>query len=224
MRCAPFREQPRDRDRRVVVDAETGRRPRHRVMQPAGNVDRVLSSLLPDSARSCHRRTCDESARLVHALEDRVVRRAQPVSQIRAQWWSPGPAYRIEVLRVVHQGEQLIVGQLGAGDGYGRAVQHTHRPRERHREHDPHRRERVSGAEVVCRERVVPDDPDGIASRAAAKSRSGSRTVSWSGFTPGRRRARASGRAPPRARRAGRRARHGFPAREWRRSSYLRVR
>ena len=34
-------EQPRDRDRRVVVDAEAGRARRHRVVQAAGDVDRA---------------------------------------------------------------------------------------------------------------------------------------------------------------------------------------
>jgi hypothetical protein len=40
-------EQPADRDRRVVVDAEARRPVRHGVMQAAGDVDRVLGLAAP---------------------------------------------------------------------------------------------------------------------------------------------------------------------------------
>ena len=72
-------QQPGDRQRGVVVDAEPGRAARHRVVQPAGEVHRVQRVTAPHGLGGPHRLPGDQRGRLVHPGERRIVLGPQPV-------------------------------------------------------------------------------------------------------------------------------------------------
>ena len=72
-------EQPRDRDRGIVVDAESRRPRRHRVVQSSCRIERVIGAAGQHLVRCDDARACHERRGLVHPREDRVVARAVAV-------------------------------------------------------------------------------------------------------------------------------------------------
>ena len=75
-------QQPGDRDRGIVVDAEAGGGVRHCMVQATGDVDGVLSGTGPDRLGCRDGGTCNERACGMHAFEDRIVGRAEAVRRI----------------------------------------------------------------------------------------------------------------------------------------------
>src|SRR5215831_5445246 len=95
----PGGQQPPDRDGRVVVDAEPAGGAAHRVVQSARDAHGVHRGPWPDRASRRQRRAGHQGGRLVHALEDRVVRGAEPKLGVSRQ----GAA------RLPHRGHVVVV-------------------------------------------------------------------------------------------------------------------
>ena len=178
-------EQPGDRDRRVVVDAEAAAGSGHRVVQPAGDVDRVLGLAGPDRAGRRERGARDQRGGLVHAGEGRVVRGADAARQVGVPRVGAGRLDGLDVLLLVHQ-QQLVVGRrLGPDQRHVRQVEHAELAGQPHGEVDPQRVERVVRAEVVGDQRLVPRHTDRRAHAGHATRRTG-RLTRCAGRRPGR--------------------------------------
>ena len=126
------------------------------MVQAAGDVHRVRRLAVPDRPGRGQRGPGHQRGRLVHAREDRVVRGAEPVPAV-------GPAvparlaHRVDVGGVVHQ---LELGHLRERRGryrHVRPVQQAERPGQRDGQLDPHRGQRMTRAEVVPGQALVPD-------------------------------------------------------------------
>ena len=149
-------EQLLDADRDVVVDAEAARPVGHRVVQAAGDVDRVQRLAAPHLAERLEAGADDVGAGDVHVLEDRVVVGAEPVGGVLEAGRRAGPGDRVDQALVVHGGD-LLVG----GHGASTRLRPSSTPEllgQPHREVDADRGHRVGGPEVVLRERLVEDD------------------------------------------------------------------
>ena len=144
-------EQPPDRHRDVVVDAEAAGPAGHRVVQPAGDVGGMADLALPDHPGGLEGGADDVARRLVHAGERRVVVGAEPQRRPDVGRVDARAADGLDQVGGVH-GEQVGVGRMRRGDQGHRAVSHhAQLLRETHREVDPDRVHRVGGAEVVRR-------------------------------------------------------------------------
>jgi calcium-translocating P-type ATPase len=172
------RQQPGDRDRRIVVDAEPAGPIGHRVMQPARDVRPVLGVPRPYRPGGRQRRASDQRGCLVHTCEDRVVlgaeaereRAGQPVGRWRGcqapRLCQPAElAHRGDVARVVHEFKLGVRGWLGRDDVHARQVEHAERPGQLDGQLDSDRRERVRGAEVISGQPVIPRDVHGAGHR-----------------------------------------------------------
>ena len=110
----------------------------------------------PDRAGRGQRGPGHQRGRLVHAREDRVVRGAEPVPAV-GQAVPARLAHRVDVLGVVHQ---LELGHRRGRRGHHRhvrPVQQAERAGQRDRQLDPHRGQRMTRAEVVPGQALVPD-------------------------------------------------------------------
>ena len=90
------REQPRDRDRRVVVHAESRRSGRHRVVETSGRVERVCHRAIEDRSRGRDGRAGYDRPGLVHLREDRVVAGPVPVAAVVSLCAVTGPRRRVD--------------------------------------------------------------------------------------------------------------------------------
>ena len=82
------------------------------MVQPAGDVDRVLDLAVPQPPRGQRRAAGDERRRVVHAGEHRVVVGAEPEAaegRVVAR-----PAHGVQVVGVVDGEQLLLVGRLAA--------------------------------------------------------------------------------------------------------------
>ena len=102
-------QQRGDGDGDVVVDAEPGGAGRHRVVQPAGEVDGVLRRAGADRHGGVHGGPGDQRRRLVHPVEDRVVVAAQPerVVHLHSRGGGPRPN-RGDIGRFVDELEHVV--------------------------------------------------------------------------------------------------------------------
>ena len=115
----PVPPRPGDRERRVVVDAEPRRPLRHRVMQPATRVLRVLDVPAQDRLDRAKRPTGDRRRRLVHAGERRAVATLADARLREPERVDREPLDHVQVpLRVAPQ--QLLV-RAGSGASPGSA-------------------------------------------------------------------------------------------------------
>ncbi len=158
-------EQPGNRDRRVVVDAEAAGVAAHGMVQAASNAGTVLGSTGPDGTDRGQRRAGDERGRLVHPGEDRVVRSAEPVLQQRRRVDPRNVAAGRERTRALHHGDVLgVVNERQLGVRGWRRRRHrdavaSQQPEclcQLHRELDPDGRQRVLGSEIVTSQPFVP--------------------------------------------------------------------
>ena len=147
-------EQPGDRHRRVVVDAEAAGPVGHGVVEPAGRGERVQGLAGADGLGRGHGGPADPGRRLVHPGEGRVV--AGPEAEAGRPLPVPGRLDPGQVVELVHP------GQVGAGHGrrldQPRPLQQPAGAGQGHGELHPRRAQRVLGAEVVGGQRLVPDD------------------------------------------------------------------
>ena len=141
----PRVEQCPDRQHHIVEHAEAGRRITHRVMQPTGDVHRVLGPPVPDLQR-CHSRTArDQSGRVVHPGEHGIVIAAEPVPEI-----SRLDARRSHGLQIVSRvdGQQLrFIGNPRFD--HGELVEHSEAAGQGYRQVEPDRGHRVFTEVVV---------------------------------------------------------------------------
>ena len=147
-------EQPGDRHRAVVVDAEPGGPVGHGVVQPTGDVHRPVGAALGDLPGGQQRTAAHQRTRLVHVLEDRVVLGAQPV---------PDPERRVgrrldrgQVGRQVHPLHLGVRGLLG--HERRDPLEHPEPGGQPHGQIQPDRVQRVLTTEVVAEELRGPDD------------------------------------------------------------------
>ena len=99
-------QHPRDRDRRIVVDAESGRACGHRVMQSTGGVERMRDLTGEHRSGRFDRRSRHDRSRLVHVIEDGVVARPVPETGPRPIVASARSLRRVEVFGCVDQQER----------------------------------------------------------------------------------------------------------------------
>ncbi len=162
------RQEPGDRDGRVVVHAEPARVPAHRVMQPARDARAVLGPAGPDGARRGQGRAGHQRRGVVHAGKHRVIlgaeaerqqRRAGPRlagRHRRARARLAGQPHGRDVARVVHQLELGVGGRRRALDRHPGLAEHAERPGQLDRQLDPDRRQRMAGAEVITGQALIP--------------------------------------------------------------------
>jgi hypothetical protein len=149
----PQIEQPRDGDRRVVVHAEPGRSRRHRVVQAARDVHRPRRRAAPDRFRRGEGGAADPGARVVHALEDRIVGSVEaPAAEERVV---RSAAHGREIVGPVHPGQRRVVGRGGHEKLDAGAVEDAELAGEGHGELDPDRVHRMV-THVVGEQRLVP--------------------------------------------------------------------
>ena len=145
-------EEGADGKDRVVEHAEAAGVAAHRVVQSAGDVDRMLDGAAPDLLGRERRPPGDQRRGLEHSGEDRVVTGAEPEAfegRINARVLD-----RIEVTSVVH-GKQLC--PIGRDRGQHRQpVQNTEGAGQPDGQVEAERVERMV-AEVVVEIAVVPD-------------------------------------------------------------------
>src|SRR5262245_25989696 len=184
-------EQPRDRDRWVVVHTEARCARRHRVMQPARRVERVPNRSVADGPGRDQRRARDERARLVHVREDRVVAGAVAEPAPGSGLVVPGPPRRVDEGLGVHELDLAVLGGPARQRGHVRRVEEAAGLDQRPRVEDPLRPEWVLWA-VVVDARLGTDDETGRAGHACAETaaiaaavRSTARSHSSSAITNG---------------------------------------
>ena len=164
-------EQPRDRDRRVVVDAEPAGVPGHGVVQAARDARPVLRRRRPDGPGRGQRGPGHHGGRLVHAGEHRVVLGAEPVheqhsfgqvllalAQLPA---ASGQPHHVDV------DGGVVELEFGAG-GHGRDLdrdpvqaEQAEGPGQLHGQLEPDGCHRVAGTEVVAGQPFVPGHVQG---------------------------------------------------------------
>jgi hypothetical protein len=147
-------QQPGDRHRRVVVDAEAAGPVAHGVVEAAGGREGVQGAAGADRLRRRHGGAAHPGGGLVHAGELGRVARPDAVGEVRVAAGA-GRLHRGQVVEVVDAGE------VGPGErhrlGKGGAVQQPAGAGQRHGELDPCRSERVLRPEVVGGQLLVPD-------------------------------------------------------------------
>ena len=179
-------QQPGDRDRRVVVNAEPAGVGGHGVVHAARDAGPVLSRARPDSAGRGQGPPGHQRRRLVHAGEDRVVLGAEPEhprdSQLAPLQAPAGigmlspPAdrlHRADVRRVMHQIQVRVGGRGRGGQGHAGQGPQPELVREPHRELHPHRRQRMTRPEVIVSQPLVPGHMQGARHRARPLCRRG---------------------------------------------------
>ena len=108
------------------------------------------------------------------------------LSGVPRPWPTPrvrrGAADRLEVGRVVHEGEQVVVGRRGPQHLDPVGGEHAEAVGQPHGQVEPHRVQRVVAAHRVAEQGVVPDDGDRVAHGpssplppAARRARAGAR-------------------------------------------------
>src|SRR6266542_476585 len=102
-------QKPPDGDRGVVVDAEPRGPVGHRMVQPAGGVERVVVAAVQDPLRGDDGGTGDGGAGLVHVPEDRVVAGSVAEPRPVAAFPVAGPLRGVDKGLGVDQGD-LVVG------------------------------------------------------------------------------------------------------------------
>jgi len=175
-------EEPGDGDRRIVVDAEPRGVRAHRVMQPAGDVHGVPGHPVPHLARGGDRGADDARGGFVHAGEVRVVLGPETETLPLGMRHVRGAPHRRDVVGSVDQFQGLVISTGNSDDLDSRRLQDTERGRERHREFDPHRRERMVVAEVVLQEPVVPRNAQRLSHGFLPPGRAGTRHPPRAGF------------------------------------------
>ena len=156
-------EQPRDRDRGIVVHAEPGGPRRHRVMQASGGVEGVQDRAVADGLGRDERGTRHERTRLVHVREDRVVAGPEPEPAPAPLLAVPGRLRRLDVRVLVHEPE-LGVGRGAAREpGDVRALEQAARLDQRPRVEHPLGPERMLGSVVVAAHLGTQDETGGAA-------------------------------------------------------------
>ncbi len=173
-------QQPGDRQRGVVVDTETGRPARHRMVQSAGEVHRMHAIAAPDGLRGTHRLAGDQRRCLVHPHERRVVRRPQPVREVRGGGIRRGSADRADEVLAMHQPQGGVPGRLGRDHLQRPAVQLV-RLHQTHGQREPDRVHRMPGPEVVARYCLIPHQ---LCAAAHIRHRIGPPAPRTSGHTP----------------------------------------
>jgi len=104
--------------------------------------------------------------RLVHAGEDRVVAVPEAVPHAEPAHDVVGRAtYGGDVVAVVNQRQVVVAGGGRRGDRDVRSGEHAEVAGERDGQFEPERAQRVVAAEVVRRQRVVPEDQHRVAHR-----------------------------------------------------------
>ena len=149
---SPSRRARRDRERRVVVDAEAGGAIGHRVVEAAAGVEGVLDVAAEDRLHGAQRTAGHRGARLVHAGEWRIVARPDPGVGRSPRLIREAPDRRDVAGGVA--GEKLLVGRrLGREPGLGpdRAKQLDPGP-------ESPRREGMDRPEVVGRRAGAVDE------------------------------------------------------------------
>jgi hypothetical protein len=160
-------QQPGDRDRGVVVDAEAGRPAGHRVVQAAGQVDRVPGVSGQHGAGGVDRAAGDHGRGLVHPVEDRVVGAAQPVRrERRVGGIARRPPDGRDVVGLVYQPQHVVGGGAGRRETY--PIEDAEVAGQGKGQLQPARCQRVGGSQVVLEEVVTPDDQNGIAHDGAS--------------------------------------------------------
>ena len=155
-------EQPLDRDRGVVVNAEAAGVVGHRVVQAAGDVDAVVGFAFPYGPGCGQSGARDQSGRVVHAREDRVVRAAEPVAAADdARVRSARALDHLDVAALMDQLELGVGGRVWLADRHTLGVEHPEFAGQPHGQLDPDRSERVRGPEVVADQAVSPGDECG---------------------------------------------------------------
>jgi hypothetical protein len=150
-------QQAGDGERGVVVDAEAGGVGRHGVVQAAGEVDGVPDAAVPDVLGTGDGLTGDQGGDLVHAREGRSVLGAQAAALVGVPRLRGGVAHGLDVVAVVHEPEHGLPGRLGGGDV--EPLVEAERLHQAHGERQPHGIHRMTGAEVVAGDPVVPHQP-----------------------------------------------------------------
>ena len=158
----PLLEQPPDGDSAVVVDAETRRVTGHRVVHAPTDVHRSTYRAGRDRRGGRHGAADENAGGTVHSLEDRVVRATQPEQSLQQMCCAAdivvdrgGAAHRVEVGGGVHGLQQPVV-DVHRRRGLD-TVEHPERPRQRHRQGQPHRVHRMRRRPSVSEEVVAPD-------------------------------------------------------------------
>ncbi len=144
-----------DRRGGVVVDAEARGVIGHRVVHPAGEVDRVVRLAPPHRECALHAPGDDARRSLVHPAEDRVVLVAQTVVEVELTG-RRAPSDRRDVLRGVREREHLVAGRLGRDQPDLGQVEQAQLPGEGEGGLQAQRRHRVLRAEVVTQHRGGP--------------------------------------------------------------------
>ena len=167
----PLAQQPRDRDGRVVVNAETAGAAGHGVVQATRDAGAVLRGRRPDRPGRGQRGSRHHGGRLVHAGEHRIVGGTEPVHQQHAA----GQFLLVRGLgfgtaRQLHQADiGGVVNELELGGG--RRGRNLHRDPVRaaeaeglsefHSQLESDRRHRMAGTEVVAGQPVIPGHVQG---------------------------------------------------------------
>ncbi len=174
-------QQALDRRGGVVVDAEAGRRARHRVVHAARDVDAVRDLAAPQGVGELDGPAELPRGGLVHAREQRVVVGAQAAHQVGLQR-GPGMPDGGHVVGVVHGLDDRVRGGLGAHHLERGPVEQAERLDEPHRQVEAGGRHGVPGAEVVLEESRTPDQPGEVhpptVTDRAGEGRCGSRPAS----------------------------------------------
>jgi hypothetical protein len=125
------------------------------VMQTARDVDAVFVPTFIDGARRGERRSGNDRRRVVHVGEERVVRRAKTVCQIRAQRRT-GSSYGVEVIGSVHEQELVVSCRVDRQNLDVVEIENTERAGQRDSQLDADGRKWVTGTEVIADEPVIP--------------------------------------------------------------------
>jgi hypothetical protein len=124
------------------------------MVQPAGDVHGPGRRAAPDGLGRGQGGAADPRARLVHAVEDRIVRGVEaPAAKERVVRGHP---HGFEVVGPVHAGQRGVVGRGGHEQAYPRPVEHAELAGEGHGELHPDRVHRVV-THVIGEQRLVPD-------------------------------------------------------------------
>src|SRR6185295_4187972 len=165
------RQQPSNPKYHVVENAESRGIAAHRVMQTAGEIQRVLDGTRGHCVGGDQGATGNQRRCVVHTAEDGIIIGAKPVAAERRIF--AGRLNRIEVVSVMGN-EQLLARRPPGRDDLN-VVQYPELTGERDRELEPDRVQRMV-AEVIAEDPRVPDDAAAATHQLSAWARSAIRS------------------------------------------------
>ena len=149
----------RDRQGRVVVDAEPRCTARHRVMESAARMHGVAGSTVEDRLHRAKRSAGDHRTGLVHAGERGDVAGSDPGPEPTRRILRE-PLHGVEIARVVDREQLVVRGRLGRQARFG-----SDRPQQVDPWPEPQRAQGVAGPEVIALRARPEDEQRGVGGR-----------------------------------------------------------